>query len=248
MTDKIALVTGASQGIGKQIALSLGQKGIRVIINYSKSKDQAEMVLSEIVNLGGKGYLAQADVSNPDEVMRMFSEIGTYTDKIDFLINNAGIDIPQPLETFDFDHWQKIINVNLNGKFFVLSSALPFLKKSPTPRVVNVASRLAWKALDEASAYCCSEAGIIMLTKCATLEFAKYGIKVNAVCPGMTRTPMTESIYPDETIWVAASEANPSGRVGSPIDVANAVIFLLSDEAIYINGTHILVDGGSSLK
>lgn len=245
---KIALITGASQGIGREIALQLASTGIFVFVNYSKSRDNAENVLSEVRKSGGEGEIVCADVSDEAQVLKMFTSLGEKFSHLDYLVNNAGIDIPKPLESYDVESWRKILDVNVTGKFLALKHAIPYLKKSPHPRVVNISSPLAWKALEEASSYCCSEAAIIMLTKCAALELAPYKIRVNAVCPGFTRTPLNERLCPDEKIWINAAESNPSKRIAEPRDVAKAVRFLLSDDADYVNGTHLFVDGGSMIK
>lgn len=247
MRKKYALVTGGSQGIGKEIAISIAMKNIHVFVNFSRSVREAHEVVEEITRGGGSASSVQADVTDELAVQNMFKEISQHTNTLDYLVNNAGIDFPQPIETYDTSAWRRVLDVNLTGKYIVLKNSIPFLRNSDTPRIVNIASRLAWKPLEEASAYCCSEAAIIMMTKCAALELAPYGIKVNAVCPGFTRTPMTERIYKDESIWEQSAQNNPSKRVGHTKDIANAVMFLLADESNYINGTHILVEGGSSL-
>jgi NAD(P)-dependent dehydrogenase (short-subunit alcohol dehydrogenase family) len=245
--NNTALVTGASQGIGREIALRLAARGTFVLINFSRSHEMAESVVAEIRGAGGRAEALRADISDEGQVIRMFGEIAEISPHLDFLVNNAGIDIPQPIETYDIAAWRRIIDVNVTGKFLTLKHAIPFLKKAPKARVVNIASRLAWKPLEESSGYCCSAAAIVMLTKCAALELAPYKIRVNAVCPGFTRTSLTEGIYPDEEFWERAAETNPSRRVGRPGDAAQAALYLLSDEAEYINGTHLLVDGGSML-
>lgn len=244
---KFALITGASQGIGREIALQLAVSGIFVIVNYSKSHENAENVVLEIKKAGGRCEAICADVSDEIQVSKMFADFARFSLHLDYLVNNAGIDIPQRLESYDAEAWRRILDVNVTGKFLVLKHAIPYLKKSAHARVVNVASPLAWKPLEEASSYCCSEAAIIMLTKCAALELAPYKIRVNAVCPGFTRTPLNERLCPDEKIWIETAEANPSNRIAEPNDVAKAVMFLLSNEAEYINGTHLVVDGGSML-
>lgn len=245
---KIALVTGASQRIGQEIALRLSASGIQVWVNYSRSKDKAESVVAEIISRGGQARAIQADVSCEGHVKDMFKVISDSCDRLDYLVNNAGIEIKQPLESYVPDDWRRVMDVNLTGKFLVTKHAVPLLKRAPRPRIVNIASRLAFKAFEEGSAYCCSQAGIVMLTKCAALELAAHGIRVNAVCPGLTRTPLTIGLYPEDEKWDNASKANPSGRVGTPSDIAGATLFLLSEEADYINGTYLLVDGGSMLS
>jgi NAD(P)-dependent dehydrogenase (short-subunit alcohol dehydrogenase family) len=246
--NKIALITGASQGIGRAVAEQLAARGAHVLINYSRSREKAEQVVAGIRRAGGSAEALCADVSDEEQVKRMFATIATIVPHLDFLVNNAGIDMPGPIESFDAAAWRRIVDVNVTGKFLTLKHAIPFLKRAPRAGVVNIASRLAWKPLEEASAYCCSAAAIVMLTKCAALELAPHNIRVNAVCPGLTRTALTEALYTDEAIWQQAAEANPSQRVGCPDDAAKAALYLLSDDAEYINGTHLIVDGGSLLN
>lgn len=246
--NKTALVTGANSGIGAEIAKKLAQKGVLVFINYSRSNKKAEKVASEIEKTGGSVKLVKADISNEDDVKKMFNMIDKFTDGLDYLVNNAGIDIPQPLESYDLSDWNKIIAVNLTGKFLCIKHALPLMKKAKCPRVVNIASRMAEKPyVPEIGAYACAEAGVVMLTKVAAKELASYKVRVNTVSPGLTRTPLTESIMTDEKEWEEIASFNPSKRVGKPEDIANAVLFLLSEEADYINGANLEVTGGSVL-
>lgn len=245
--NKTALVTGASSGIGKEIALQLAKQGIFVCINFSKSKSNAQRVKEEIEGFGGESIIFQADVTKENEVIKMFKFLSSEFDTLDYLINNAGIDIPQYIEEHNLDDWKKIIDLNLNGKFLCLKHAIPLLKKASSPRVINIGSRFGEKPLEEASAYCCSEAAIIMFTKVSALELSKYNIKVNTVSPGLTRTPLTEKICSEEE-FDAYAKTNPSKRIGRPIDIANAVLFLLSDKAEFINGENINVSGGILLK
>ena len=246
--NKTALITGANSGIGAEIAKKLAQKGVLVFINYSRSDKKAEKVANEIKKAGGSVKLVKADISNEDDVKKMFSTIAEFVDKLDYLVNNAGIDIPQPLESYNLSDWNKIIAVNLTGKFLCIKYALPLMKKSNAPRVVNIASRMAEKPyVPEIGAYACAEAGVVMLTKVAAKELANHKVRVNTVSPGLTRTPLTENIITDEKEWQEISSANPSKRVGKPEDIANAVLFLLSKEADYVNGTNLEVTGGSVL-
>ena len=246
--NKTALVTGANSGIGAEIAKKLAKKGVFVFLNYSRSDKKAQKVISEIKKTGGSAKLIKADISNEDDVKKMFSTIAEFVDKLDYLVNNAGIDIPQPLESYELSDWNKIIDVNLTGKFLCIKYALPLMKKSNAPRVVNIASRMAEKPyVPEIGAYACAEAGVVMLTKVAAKEFAKYKVRVNTVSPGLTRTPLTEGIITDENEWEEIANTNPSKRIGKPEDIANAVLFLLSDKAAYINGVNLEVTGGSVL-
>lgn len=246
--DKTALITGASSGIGAEIARKLAQKGVLVFINYSRSDKKAEKVAGEISKNGGSVELVKADISSEDDVEKMFSTIAKSVDKLDYLVNNAGIDIPQPLESYPLSDWNKVIAVNLTGKFLCIKHALPLMKKSNAPRVVNVASRMAEKPyVPEIGAYACAEAGVVMLTKVAAKELANHKVRVNTVSPGLTRTPLTEGLITDEKKWEVLASSNPSKRVGKPEDVAHTVLFLLSEEADYVNGTNVEVTGGSVL-
>jgi len=246
--NKIALVTGGNSGIGAEIAKKLAKKGVYVFINYSKKDEKAKKVLNEIKNNNGLAELIKADITIEEDVKKMFDIIKKKTKHLDFLVNNAGIDIPHPFESYVVDDWNKIIQTNLTGKFICTKEAVPLMKKADNPRIINIGSRMAEKPYSVGySAYCCSEAGVIMLTKASAKELAKYNIKVNTVSPGLTRTSMSEGFIKDENTWEEIAKNNPSKRVGKPEDIANAVLFLLSEEADYINGTNLEVNGGSVL-
>lgn len=245
--NKTALITGGSSGIGKEIAIQLAKENIQVCINFSKSKEKAEKVKQEIKKFGGTAKIFQADISNEDDVKKMFDFISAEFGQLDILINNAGIDIPEPIESYNYDNWKRIFDINLNGKFLCTKHAISLLKKSESPRIINIASRFAQKPLEEASAYCCAESAIVMFTQNSALELSKYNIKVNAVSPGLTKTPLTEKICTNED-YDNYAKRNPSHRMGKPSDIANAILFLISDKADFINGENINVSGGILLK
>lgn len=163
---------------------------------------------------------------------------------LDFLVNCAGISIEAPFEDLPIDDVKKVVNVNLYGKMICSKYALPLLKKSKCPRIVNIASRFAQKPFIEGvMGYCCSEAGIVMMTKVLALEYAKYNIKVNTISPSLTLTPMTRKVCTKEEIETI-SKKNPSGRLGKTKDIANMVMFLCSDKSDYITGENININGG----
>ncbi|HDS11691.1 MAG TPA: SDR family oxidoreductase, partial [Candidatus Wirthbacteria bacterium] len=230
--NKITLITGGTSGIGAEVARQMAQQGSFVYLNYANNQTRAQEVLDQIQAAGGQAELLQADVSQIDQVVNMFTLIKQQHGKLDYLVNNAAIDLPQPFESYRIEDWNRLLAVNLTGKFICLQQAIPLLKKADHPRVVNLASRMAEKPYTtKISAYACAAAGIVMLTKVAAKELACFGIKVNTVSPGLTRTPMTEAILTDETIWQKAAHKNPSQRVGLPLDIAHAIMFLLSPEA-----------------
>lgn len=245
LKDKIALVTGSTSGIGEETTKQLLLNGATAIINYAKDDEKANKVKAELSQLG-RVECIKADISNESEAAAMFNFIEQKFGRLDYLVNNAGTSIDNWIEETNVDDFKTVLNVNLIGKFICTKMAIPLLKKSSSPRIVNIASRLGTRAMEESCSYCCAEAGIIMLTKVSAVELSKYGIRVNTVSPGMTLTPMVKQFYTEDEIK-ATENKNPSGRLGKTIDIANTVLFLLSDEAEYINGENINVNGGTLL-
>ena len=181
----------------------------------------------------------KADISKEDEVVEMFKKI----EKLDYLVNNAGTNIDGYIESFNMEDFRKVLDVNLIGKVMCTKYAIPLLKNSKEPSIVNIASRLGTRPCIEASAYCAAEAGIINFTETSSLELSEYNIRVNTVSPGLTITPLALKGWTTEEIK-RQKESNPLKRLGETIDIANAVLFLLSDKASYINGQNINVNGG----
>jgi 3-oxoacyl-[acyl-carrier protein] reductase len=245
--SKIALITWGTSWIWKEIAIELAKEGIIVCLNYSGNDANANETKDFIENNWGSAFLFKADIGSEAEVKIMMDSIHAKFNNLDFLINNAWINLVQELEHYELSDWNNILNVNLTWKFLCTKYAIPLLKKSKDPRIINIASRFGTKAWEEIPAYCCAESGVIMLSKVSALELAKYNIKVNTVSPSLTRTPLTEKICTEDEFNEYALN-NPLGRVWVPSDIANAVIFLLSDKAGFINGENINVSWGILLK
>ena len=246
--SKLALVTGSSRGIGKAVAITLAKDGFDIIVHYINNKLKAGDVAKDIENLGRKAFIVQGDVSDEKDVSRIFKDILKFTDKLDVLVNNAGFDYGYMIEDYTLEQMKKVIDITMFGKIAMTKYALPFLKKSKYPSIVNIASRMGGPTtIPTVGAYAPAEAGIIKFTQCCALEFAKYRIRVNCVAPGLTDTDMTRGIYPEDSFWQAKAESNPRGRVGNPQDHANLISFLVSEKADYITGDTILVTGGSNL-
>ncbi len=241
--NKVALVTGGTSGIGKEIAKQLLRNGAKVIINYSNNEDNYKKTKNEFQEYKDNVLFIKADVSNEDEVMRMFEQI----EKLDYLINNAGTNIDSYIEEFNIEDFRRVLDVNLVGKVICTKHAVPLLKNSKSPSIVNIASRLGTKPCAEASAYCSAEAGIINFTQASALELSKYLIRVNTVSPSLTKTPLALNGWTESEIE-SYKQNNPLKRLGETIDIANAVLFLLSENASYINGENLNVNGGSLLK
>jgi len=247
MNNKTALITGASSGIGKEIALRLAKQDIKVCINYLYSEKEAEEIKQLIEKNGGKAVICKADITQEKDVREMFNFLLSEFNTLDILVNNAGIYIPDFIESHEYNNWKKVIDVNLNGKFLCTKYAIPLLKKSPNPQIINIASRSGIRPDEESGAYCCAASAIIMFTQISALELAKYNIKVNTISPGLTRTHLTEKTCTKKEFDTYAKK-NPSGRIGTTADIAKVVSFLISNDAEFINGENINVSGGILLK
>lgn len=242
--NKVALVTGGTSGIGKEIVKELLNNGAIVIANYSNN-DKAMRETKEELNNKNLSFI-KCDISNEEQVVSMFNQIKEIYGRLDFLVNNAGTNVDAFIEDFDLKDFEKVINVNLIGKFLCTKHAVSLLKESSCPSIVNIASRLGTRPCEGASAYCVAEAGIINFTQASALELSKYKIRVNAVSPSLTITPLSLNGWTKEEIK-EQTESNPLKRLGETIDMANAVLFLLSDKASYINGENLNVNGGCLL-
>ena len=245
LTGKKALVTGASRGIGRGIALSLAKQGADVAINYRSNAEEAEKVVSEIKALGRDSFSVQADVSSKESVTKMFAEIKNKWGKLDILVNNAGIVQFAPFEDLTEEQWDQVLDTNLKGQFLCSQEAIKLM--SPGARIINTASIASGGigvGFSRLSHYTASKGGVVALTENMALDLAKKGINVNAVAPGVIETDMTKDMLSDEKTKTGLMTRIPKGRIGKPEDVAAAVAFLASDEADYITGTVVYVDGG----
>lgn len=246
--DKVYLITGSTSGIGQGLAQSLLKDGAKVVINYAHNEENAEETKKLFSEYNDRTLYIKADVSNEDDVKKMFEQINDKFGKLDGIVNNAVYDKIYSIEDLTFEEYKKELEVNVLGRWLCTKYAIPMLKNSKTPRIINIASRLGTRPMEESVAYCTSEAATIMLTQCSALELTpKYGIKVNTISPSMTLTPLARKSYSQEEIEKTAQK-NPSGRLGEISDTVNAILFLLSDKADYINGENLNVNGGILLK
>ncbi len=241
--DKVVLVTGSTSGIGRQIAKQLLESNASVIIHYGHNDEMAEEAISELNEYKDNILLLKADLSNEKEVDKMFQEINSKYTKLDGLVNCAAYDKVLSIEELTVEEYRHELDVNVVARWQCIKNAIPLMKEANNPRVVNIASRLGTRPMEESLAYCTAEAATIMLTQCCALELAKYNIKVNTVSPSLTLTPLARQSYTDEEIDATALK-NPSKRLGKTEDTANLVLFLLSDKADYINGENVNVNGG----
>ncbi len=237
---KTALITGASKGIGKATALTLAKEGINCIINYAGDKEGAEQTVSEIKAIGAQAIAIRANIANKEEVRQMIEKVKETFPSIDILVNNAGITEDKTLWNMTSEQWQRVIDVNLNGAYYVTKEVIPLM--SGPGRIVSISSIVGIVGNAGQTNYAASKAALIGFTKTLAKELAKKKITVNAVCPGFIETGMVENI-PFIRKFIIKKMIS-LGRVGEPQDIANAVAFLCSEKARYITAETLQVNGG----
>lgn len=240
--NKTAIVTGASRGIGREIALKLGREGAKVVVNYSGSKDKADEVVTLISEAGGEAFAFQANVSDSEQVKAMIDATMDTFQSIDFLVNNAGITRDNLLMRMKEDEWDEVLDINLKGVFLCTKAVTRQMMKQRAGKIVNLASVVGVIGNPGQANYVAAKAGVIGLTKTTAKELATRNITVNAVAPGFITTDMTDAL--PEEVKKQMQTVIPLGKLGKAEDVAAAVAFLLSDDASYITGQTINVDGG----
>lgn len=243
LEGKVAVVTGASKGIGASIALHLAKEGASVVVNYSSSKEGAQKVVSEIVKNGGKAIAVQANVANPKEVEKLFSETKKAFSKLDILINNAGIYEFAPIEEITVENYHKTFDLNVLGLLLVTKEALKYFGSSGS--IVNMSSIASKYSFPNAAVYCASKAAVDAITRSLGQELGPRKIRVNCVNPGIIETEGTKSTgILDSEMRKNYELETPLGRIGQPEDVASAVTFLASDDASWITGETLFITGG----
>lgn len=240
--EKTALVTGASRGIGRAIALTLAAKGYAVALNYAGSQAAAEAVKGEIEAAGGKAFTIQGDVSKAEDVDRIFKTIKEEFGQLDVLVNNAGITRDGLLIRMKEESWDAVLSTDLKSDFLTIKAGAQMMMRKKKGSIINIASVVGIMGNIGQANYAAAKAGVIGLTKACAKELAARNIRVNAVAPGFIATDMTDAI--PEKNKEAMLTAIPLGRMGLAEDVAKAVSFLASDDASYITGQVLKVDGG----
>ncbi|MDD3254015.1 MAG: 3-oxoacyl-[acyl-carrier-protein] reductase [Lachnospiraceae bacterium] len=245
LTDKIAVVTGASRGIGREVAKTLAAQGATVIVNYNGSAAKAEEVVKEIEEAGGKAEAIQCNVSEFEKAGELMAAVTEKYGRIDILVNNAGITRDSLLMKMSEEDFDAVINTNLKGAFNCMQHVARQMIKQKSGRIINMASVVGVMGNAGQVNYAASKAGVIGMTKSVAKEMASRGVTANAIAPGFIVTEMTD-VLPDK-IKEAMTEHIPMKRFGSTKDVANLAAFLASDAAAYITGQVICVDGGMAM-
>lgn len=242
--EKIALITGSSRGIGKAIAYALASKGIKIILHSSKKTQLSQINYLNFKKKFPKTLIYYADISDYKKVKEMTKFLKKTVKKIDILINNAGVTRDRTFAKMDPYEWQDVININLNGLFNVTHNLLSIIPSGS--RIINISSIIALTGAFGQSNYAASKAGIIGFSKSLSLELAKRKITVNTVCPGFTKTDMVKKI-PGQILNERIISKIPLKRLANPEEIANLVCYLCSDDAAYITGSTLIIDGGLSL-
>ena len=241
LDNKIALVSGASRGIGKAIATELAREGAAVAINYRSGEAEARAVADELAAFGNETMLVQANVSDKDESRGMVKRVIDHFGRMDVLVNNAGITRDRSMRKLTDDDWMEVINTNLNSVYFCTTAAMESMIAQKYGRIINISSFVGQAGNFGQANYSASKGGIIAFTKTAAIELAKYNVTVNALAPGFTLTDMLAKVPDNVQDQIKAKI--PMGRFGMPEEIAKAVLFLAA-EGDYITGQQINVNGG----
>lgn len=242
LKGKVAFVTGGSRGIGREIALELARQGAHVAINYAGNKEKAEAVADEIREIGQEAIVLQGDVSDQESVQAMIKAALSHFNKIDILVNNAGITKDNLLMRMKEEDWDAVMNTNLKGVFLCTKAVVRQMMKQRSGSIINISSIVGVSGNPGQANYVAAKAGVIGFTKTAAKELASRGITVNAIAPGFIATDMTNVLTED--LKADMLKQIPLGYLGKPNDIAKVVVFLSSDDASYMTGQTLHVDGG----
>ena len=244
LKDKVALVTGASQGIGRETALALAEAGAKVAV-AARNEEKLASLVSEIAARGGEAFAVKMDVADAEQVKAGFKQVLDKFGRLDILVNNAAVTRDGLAMRMKHDDWDAVIRTNLTGAHWCIQQALPVMMRARAGRIINISSVVAQMGNAGQANYVAAKAGLIGLTKAVAMEIASRNVTVNAVAPGFVETPMTD-VLPDK-VKEDLKTRIPLGRMGSARDVACAIVFLASDEAAYITGHVLDVNGGMYL-
>ncbi len=245
LKNRNALVTGGSRGIGRGIVLALAEAGANVAINYHSKKEEADKLALEIQALGVKGIAVAGDVSNKDEVASMFGQVKEQFGELNILVNNAGVVTMGTIDKLTEEDWDRVVDTNLKGHFLCIKEALKIMPKGgKIVSISSIASGGVGVGFGNIAHYAASKGGVVGMVEDLAIELGPRGININAIGPGVIETDMTQGILSDEKTKAGMLSRIPKGRVGKALDIGYATVFLASDEADYITGITLYVDGG----
>ncbi|MBL8208135.1 MAG: glucose 1-dehydrogenase [Blastocatellia bacterium] len=245
LKNKVALITGSSQGIGRAIAERFASEGADVVINYSGNAERAQEALQAVEAQGRRGIIVQANVGRTDDLKKLFATALETFGRLDILVNNAGVETHAPFWEITESDYDKVLNVNLKGTFFATQEFVNHLRHTNRRgKIVNVSSVHEELPFPNFTAYCASKGGVKMLTRNLSVELGPLGININNIAPGAIETPINTKLLNDPAKLNALLGQIPVKRLGQPTDVANVAVFLASDDADYVTGATYYVDGG----
>ena len=241
LQDIVAVVTGAGRGIGRAIAEELAAGGAKVVVNYRRSREQAQGLVERLVHTGTNAVAVRADVADADQAATLIDKTVTSFGRIDVLVNNAGITVDRTLKNLTIEDWEQVVQVNLNSCFYTVKAALPHFMQQRSGKIINISSFVGQAGNFGQTNYAAAKAGMIGFTKTAALELARYNVTVNAICPGFVETEMVGEV--PEQVKETILKRIPLGRLGRPAEIARCVRFLAED-GDYITGQTININGG----
>lgn len=247
LDNKVAIVTGASKGLGRAIAIGLAKEGANVLVNYNSSKSHADEVVKEIVPLGVSGMVYQADTRQKERVNEMMNAAIEKWGKIDILVNNAGLMYNTPFLEIEETEWDKLIETNVKGYFLCGQAAGKIMAQQKSGKIINVSSTRQVQSWPGNAHYGASKGAIYMLTRVMALELGPLGIQVNSIAPGTIETDLNREMLNDEKFRTERIGRIPVRRLGNPEDLQGAVILLASNESDFINGASLMIDGGQTI-
>jgi NAD(P)-dependent dehydrogenase (short-subunit alcohol dehydrogenase family) len=243
LQDRVAVITGASRGIGKAIALGLARAGAGIIL-VSRDRGPLDQAAMEIGEAGGRAMVLAADVTDEDQVTALRREIAERHGGVHILVNNAGVNLRKPIAEFALAEWRQVLDTNLVGPFLMCRALVPLMTGTGYGRILNLTSMLSHVALPGRTAYCASKAGLLGFTRALALELAPRGITVNGISPGPIATEMNRPLLEDPELQQQFTSRIPLGRWGTVEEVAGLAVYLCSEEAGFMTGTDFVMDGG----
>ena len=245
LKDKVAIITGGSQGIGEAISHAYSREGAKVVIVNSRNPEQGQKIANEIIGAGGTAFAAKCDVSKMSEVKSLIQKVVDQFGTVDILVSNAGVMINKQIEDYTEGEWDLMINVNLKGSFLTAQAVVPLMKEKRGGKIIFMASIAGSVAFPNAVPYCASKGGVILIMKALAAEVSKFGINVNSISPGNTATPLNQHLQDNPDFVALLESSTPTDRAYiSTNEMTGAAIFLASEEASAVHGHDLIVDDG----